>query len=62
MPEHQVPMRGGLRWLNLQCFNRYKNAFTDCTKDQQIEMVDEIAYPKKAKPEMHQGVSFFNHA
>lgn len=60
MPEHQVPMRGGLRWLNLQCFNRYKNAFTDCTKDQQIEMVDEIAYPKKAKPEMHQGVSFFN--
>ncbi|MDB5016012.1 MAG: transcriptional initiation protein Tat, partial [Mucilaginibacter sp.] len=24
------------------------------------EMVTEIAYPKKAKPEMHQGVVFFN--
>lgn len=60
MPEHQVPMRGGLRWLDIQCFNRYKNAFADCSKQQQIEMVDEIAYPKKAKPEMKQGVSFFN--
>jgi len=60
MPEHQVPMRGGLRWLDLQCYDRYKNAFTDCTKDQQIEIVDQIAYPKKAKPEMKQGVSFFS--
>jgi len=59
-PEHQVPMRGGLRWLDLQCFNRYQNAFTNCSKLQQIEMVDEIAYPKKAKPEMKQGVGFFN--
>ena len=23
MPEHQVPLRGGLRWLDLQCLNRY---------------------------------------
>ena len=60
MPQHQVPMRGGLRWLDLQCYDRYKNAFTDCTKDQQIEIIDQIAYPKKAKPEMKQGVSFFN--
>jgi gluconate 2-dehydrogenase gamma chain len=60
MPQHQVPMRGGLRWLDLQCYDRYKNAFTDCTKDQQIEIVDQIAYPKKAKPEMKQGVTFFN--
>ncbi|MGH2564271.1 MAG: gluconate 2-dehydrogenase subunit 3 family protein, partial [Ginsengibacter sp.] len=59
-PEYQVPMRGGLRWLNLQCYDRYQNAFADCTKDQQIAIVDEIAYPKKAKPKMQQGVSFFN--
>ena len=25
-----------------------------------MEMVDEIAFPKKAKPEMLQGVAFFN--
>ena len=60
MPEHQVPMRGGLRWLDLQCYDRYQKAFADCTSQQQLEMVDEIAYPKKAKPEMKRGVSFFN--
>ncbi|HVZ97453.1 MAG TPA: gluconate 2-dehydrogenase subunit 3 family protein [Chitinophagaceae bacterium] len=60
MPEHQVPMRGGLRWLDLQCYDRYQKAFTDCTSQQQLEMVDEIAYPDKAKPEMKQGVAFFN--
>jgi hypothetical protein len=60
MPRHQVPMRGGLRWLNLQCLHRYNKTFVEASTAQQIEMVTEIAYPKKAKPEMHQGVSFFN--
>ncbi|HZY39561.1 MAG TPA: gluconate 2-dehydrogenase subunit 3 family protein [Mucilaginibacter sp.] len=60
MPEHQTPMRGGLRWLDLQCLNRYGKAFADASNTQQIEMVTEIAYPKKAKPGMQQGVSFFN--
>jgi len=60
MPHHQVPMRGGLKWLDLQCVRRYENAFADCTSQQQIEMVDEIAWPDNAKPEMKAGVSFFN--
>jgi len=60
MPSHQTPLRGGLRWLDLQCLNRYNKTFVEASHDQQIEMVTEIAYPKKAKPEMHQGVAFFN--
>jgi gluconate 2-dehydrogenase gamma chain len=60
MPEHQTPMRGGLRWLDLQCLNRYGKAFVDCTNDQRIAMVTDIAYPLKAKPGMQPGVSFFN--
>jgi len=60
MPEHQVPMKGGLRWLDMQCLKRYEKAFKDCNHNQQMEMVDEIAWPKKAKPQMRQGVSFFN--
>jgi NDP-sugar pyrophosphorylase family protein len=60
MPEHQVPMRGGLRWLDMQCLNRYNKAFADCSKDQQMEIVKEIAYPDKAKPEMKQGAAFFS--
>lgn len=60
MPDHQLPMRGGLRWLDVQCLNRYNKPFKDCASAQQIEMVDAIAYPGKAKPEMQQGVAFFN--
>ena len=60
MPQHQTPMRGGLRWLDMQCLKRYQKAFKDCSQQQQMEMVDAIAWPKKAKPEMAQGVAFFN--
>jgi hypothetical protein len=60
MPNHQTPMRGGLRWLDIQCMKRYEKSFVDCSQQQQIEMVDDIAYPEKAKKEMSQGVKFFN--
>lgn len=60
MPEHQIPMRGGLRWLDIQCLKRFERSFKDCSPAQQMEMVDAIAWPKKAKPEMAQGVAFFN--
>ncbi|UYZ63908.1 gluconate 2-dehydrogenase subunit 3 family protein [Hymenobacter weizhouensis] len=60
IPEHQLPMRGGLRWLDVQCLNRFGHSFVECTPQQQIEMVTEIAYPLKAKKEMKQGVTFFN--
>lgn len=60
MPDYQTPLRGGLRWMDVQSLNRYGKSFVDATHDQQIELVTEIAYPEKAKPEMQQGVSFFN--
>ncbi|TAH00455.1 MAG: gluconate 2-dehydrogenase subunit 3 family protein [Sphingobacteriales bacterium] len=60
MPHYQTPLRGGLRWLDVQMMNQYNNAFKDCTPAQQIAMVDQIAYPEKAKPAMSQGVQFFN--
>jgi hypothetical protein len=60
IPTHQVPMRGGLRWLDMQCLSRYNAAFKDASKDQQFEMVTDIAYPNKVKPGMQPGVSFFN--
>jgi hypothetical protein len=60
IPEYQTPMRGGLRWLDVQCLNRFEKSFAECTHEQQITMVDEIAYPEKAKPDMKQGVNFFN--
>lgn len=59
MPYHQTPLRGGLRWLDMQCFKQFDKAFADCDAKQQIALVDQIAYPEKAKPAMKQGVAFF---
>lgn len=62
MPQHQVPMRGGLRWLDMQCLKKYEKAFRDCSEAQRKEMVDLIAYPNlaKDKPELGPGVQFFS--
>jgi gluconate 2-dehydrogenase gamma chain len=60
MPDHQVPMRGGLKWLDLHSYKKHGKAFRACSSKEQIGIVDEIAYPKKAAPEVAQGVSFFN--
>ena len=74
MPQHQTPMRGGLRWLDMQCLKRYGKTFKDSDHPQQIEMIDDIAYPEieykdekenkvkkgKLKSGMAQGVAFFS--
>lgn len=60
IPEHKTPMRGGLKWLDVYCFNKFGKSFIDASSDQQILIIDEIAYPKKAKPEVQAGVTFFN--
>jgi hypothetical protein len=60
MPDHQVPMRGGLKWLDLHSYKKHTKAFTECSSKEQIAIVDEIAYPEKAAPALAQGVSFFN--
>ena len=60
MPEHQLPLRGGLRWLDVQCATRFGQPFVACTAPQQLELVTRIAYPKKATPDMLPGVAFFN--
>ena len=60
MPSHQTPLRGGLKWLDLQSLKDFEKPFIDCSTQQQISIIDQVAYPNKAKPEMQQGVSFFN--
>jgi gluconate 2-dehydrogenase gamma chain len=60
-PDFKTPLRGGIRWLNLECLNAYGKAFADCSHQQQMEMVDNIAWPKRnIKPGMGPGVAFFS--
>jgi gluconate 2-dehydrogenase gamma chain len=60
IPEHQLPLRGGLRWLDLQSATRFGKPFVECAAPQQLELVTKIAYPKRATPDMRAGVAFFN--
>ena len=60
MPQHQIPMKGGLRWVDMYCLKKYEKSFKDCSHEQQIELVDQIAYPAKTTPEMKAGASFFS--
>lgn len=59
-PRHQTPLRGGIKWLDLHCMRDFGKSFVDCSSDEQIKMVDQIAFPEQAKPDMQQGVAFFN--
>jgi len=60
MPLNQTPMRGGLKWIDRESQKRFSKVFTLITKAQQLQIVDDIAYPQKAKAIHSQGVAFFN--
>lgn len=60
LPSNKVPMRGGLKWLDMQSQKRYKQVFIKATAAEQIALVDLIAYPEKATADMKQGVAFFS--
>jgi hypothetical protein len=59
-PDGQTPMRGGLAWLDNESSERFGKTFVASTPQEQTAILDDIAWPKKAKPEMSQGVAFFN--
>ncbi len=59
-PTFQVPMRGGLGWLDAQSNKRFSKIFIECTRAQHLEIVEDIAYPERKRPGMSQGVVFFS--
>ena len=62
LPYHQLPLRGGLMWLDGESNRRFNQEFISATDAQQIKIIEDIAYPDpdRLKPEMSQGISFFN--
>jgi hypothetical protein len=57
---NQVEMRGGLAWLDTECRKRFNTNFIKSTDTQRKQVLDDISWPDKAKPEFSNGVSFFN--
>ena len=58
-PQRQTAMRGGLAWLDAECQYRFDHTFLDCNDAQRRQVLDDIAWPRRARPEMSQGVAFF---
>ena len=58
-PQRQVPMRGGLRWLDAESGRRFDKRFVDCAPAEQTALLDDIAYPRKAAPGLTHGAAFF---
>ena len=56
----KVAMRGGLGWLDFECVDRFGTTFVKSTDAQRRQVLDDIAWPAKAKPEHSHGVAFFN--
>jgi hypothetical protein len=59
-PARQVAMRGGLAWLDRECVTRFGKTFVACTPAERTRVLDDIAWPQKARPEHSHGVAFFN--
>lgn len=56
----RTAFRGGLAWLDGESRHRFRKNFVDASASEQIQIVEDIAWPKKAKPELSHGVAFFN--
>jgi gluconate 2-dehydrogenase gamma chain len=59
-PARQVAMRGGLAWLDVECQRRFDKTFLNCAGTERSAVLDDIAWPARAKPEFAHGVAFFN--
>ncbi len=56
----KVAMQGGLGWIDFECTERFGKPFVRCTDAQRRQVLDDIAWPAKAKTEHSHGVAFFS--
>jgi hypothetical protein len=59
-PEMQTGIRGGLAWLDTEARRRSGRGFVELTDGARRAILDDIAWPARARPEFSQGVAFFN--
>lgn len=59
-PGMRTPIRGGLAWLDAESNARFGRGFAAAAEGERTAILDDIAWPERARPEMSQGVAFFN--
>jgi hypothetical protein len=55
----QRPMRDGLVWMDAESARRFNTTFLAASPAQRTELLDAIAYPKRATAAVKDGVTFF---
>lgn len=58
---NQTRMRGGLAWLDTACVERFGKTFIASAGSGRTAVLDDIAWPSRARPEASQGVAFFSY-
>ena len=58
-PGRRTAMRGGLAWLGHECDDRYGKTFVACADAERAAVLDDIAWPKRARSALAPGVAFF---
>jgi hypothetical protein len=56
----QTAVRGGLAWLDTECQERFGHTFLESAETERRAVLDDIAWPRRARPELSHGVAFFN--
>lgn len=59
-PSMQMPMRGGLAWLDAESVRRFARTFAASAPAERTAILDDIAWPARARPEMSHGAAFFS--
>ena len=56
----RVAIRGGLAWLNTESRKRFRRNYATLSQPQRNQILDDIAWPARAKPEFSHGTAFFS--
>lgn len=59
-PGNRTWMKDGIAWVNAECRRRFGQGFISCNDAQRRELLDAIAYPRRAREQDRPGVEFFN--
>ena len=58
-PARQVPMRGGLAWLDQECNSRFNTTFVASTNEQRTAVLDDVSGLERPSPDLSHGIAFF---
>ena len=59
-PNYQAWVRDALRWLDAFAYDTHHKSFAKCSDAERRGLLDQIAWPARAKPELRAGVQYFN--